>query len=185
MDTTKMATNFPSLTTGTNWVDHTITSGVLVSALSSPTESIIHILAADSDLFGMRLVIGTGYIQGLLKVHTSLFKFYYIIFNEYITLNNPTISPSEPVFVPRPNAYAEDDGAVLSLVSPLSDDTLRPFIVVLDGRTLEELTRIYLPEYIHVPVGFHSSWVPDETVQQYQTRFSRKRYRYGKQPWGL
>jgi rhodanese-related sulfurtransferase len=43
----------------------------------------------------------------------------------------------------------------------MSDDTLTPFIVVLDGRTLVEVSRLYLPEYVHVPVGFHSSWVPD------------------------
>lgn len=74
---------------------------------------------------------------------------------------NTYYSPSEPVFVGRPHASGEDDGVVLSLVSPLSDDTLTPFIVVLDGRTLAELSRLYLPEYVHVPVGFHSSWVPD------------------------
>ena len=78
MDTTKTAMNFPSLTTGTNWVDHTITSGVLVSALSSPTESITRTSVADNDLFGMRLAIGTGYIQGLLKVHASLSKLHNI-----------------------------------------------------------------------------------------------------------
>ena len=74
MGTTKMVMNFQSLTTGTNWVAHTITSGVLVSVPSSPIESTTHTLAVDSDSFGMRLAIGMGYTQGRLKVHTSSFK---------------------------------------------------------------------------------------------------------------
>jgi len=93
-------------------------------------------------------------------------------------------SPSEPVFVSRPHATGEDDGVVLSLVSPLSDDTLTPFVVVLDGRTLVELSRLYLPDYVHVPVGFHSSWVPDEWDTPPVTHFQRPRH-FKKQPRGL
>ena len=71
-------------------------------------------------------------------------------------------SPSEPVFCSHPNPINESDGVIMSLVSPLKDSDLKAFVVVLHGHTLKELSRFYLPDYVHVPVGFHSNWLPLE-----------------------
>jgi carotenoid cleavage dioxygenase-like enzyme len=58
--------------------------------------------------------------------------------------------PGEPVFVPRPQAQAEDDGVLLSVVLGPSDSW---FLLVLDARTLEQLARADVPH--HIPFGFH------------------------------
>ena len=59
--------------------------------------------------------------------------------------------PGEPVFVPRPGAYHEDDGVLLSVV--LDAGTQRSFLLVLDAADLFEVARAELPH--HVPFGFH------------------------------
>ena len=64
--------------------------------------------------------------------------------------------PGEPVFVPRPDAAAEDDGWVLSLVYRSAPG--RSELVVLDARTLDDVATFALPH--HVPPGFHGTWVP-------------------------
>jgi len=69
----------------------------------------------------------------------------------------PKYSPGEPVFVQKPGG-AEDEGILISLVSPFSED-LAPFIVFLDAQSMAEITRGYLPEGLSVPVGFHSLWI--------------------------
>lgn len=55
----------------------------------------------------------------------------------------PKYSPGEPVFVQKPGG-AEDEGVLISLVSPFSED-LAPFIVFLDAQSMAEITRGYLP----------------------------------------
>ena len=76
---------------------------------------------------------------------------------------NQLKSPSEPVFCSHPDPLTESDGVLMSLVSPLKDQDLKPFVVVLNGHTLEEISRFYLPDFVHVPVGFHSNWLPRES----------------------
>ena len=66
--------------------------------------------------------------------------------------------PSEPVFVPSPNGGVEDEGVVLSQV--LDTDRRETYILVLDGKTLQELGRAYLG--MVMPVSFHGAWVAEE-----------------------
>jgi beta,beta-carotene 9',10'-dioxygenase len=65
-------------------------------------------------------------------------------------------SPSEPIFVPRPDAKddQEDDGIVLSVI--LDQKAKRSFLLVLDGSTLKELGRAYLP--VHIPLSIHGNF---------------------------
>jgi carotenoid cleavage dioxygenase-like enzyme len=63
----------------------------------------------------------------------------------------PRAYPGEPVFVARPGAGDEDDGAVLSVV--LDADAGTSFLLVIDGRTFTELARVHVPH--HIPFGFH------------------------------
>ncbi|HUI22407.1 MAG TPA: carotenoid oxygenase family protein [Methylocella sp.] len=62
--------------------------------------------------------------------------------------------PGEPVFVSAPNAEAEDEGVLLSVV--LDAEQTRSFLVVLDAATMQEHARAYAPHVI--PFGFHGNY---------------------------
>jgi all-trans-8'-apo-beta-carotenal 15,15'-oxygenase len=62
----------------------------------------------------------------------------------------------EPVFVPRPNGSAEDDGWVLVLV--FNAERERSEVVILDARTLDVAARLELKH--HVPYGLHGHFTP-------------------------
>lgn len=88
--------------------------------------------------------------------------------------------PSEPVFVPSPNAMEEDDGVILSVViTPNTVSRFLPFLIqvggsvltspkcdlfqdrstfllVLDAKTFEELGRAMVP--VNIPYGFHGTF---------------------------
>ncbi|KAJ8276087.1 hypothetical protein COCON_G00078390 [Conger conger] len=66
--------------------------------------------------------------------------------------HHPGLFPSEPVFVPSPNATEEDDGVILSVVlTPTKENST--FLLVLDARTFKELGRAEVP--VNMPYGFH------------------------------
>ncbi|XP_061558161.1 carotenoid-cleaving dioxygenase, mitochondrial-like isoform X2 [Phycodurus eques] len=60
--------------------------------------------------------------------------------------------PSEPAFVPSPDAVEEDDGVILSVVLSPSRDK-GTFLLVLDAKTFEELGRANVP--VNMPYGLH------------------------------
>ncbi|MFZ1128204.1 carotenoid oxygenase family protein [Methanoregula sp.] len=62
--------------------------------------------------------------------------------------------PSEPMFVERPGAAAEDDGVVLSMVSEPGAGLTR--LLVLDAGNLEEIAEAEIPAYI--PPGLHGQF---------------------------
>ena len=62
--------------------------------------------------------------------------------------------PGEAVFVAAPDARAEDDGVVLSVV--LDPAAGRSFLAVLDASSFEELGRAEAPH--HIPHGFHGQF---------------------------
>lgn len=64
--------------------------------------------------------------------------------------------PGEPVFVPAPEAQAEDDGVVLSVV--LNGNKGNSFLLVLDAHTFQEIGRAEVPH--HIPFGFHGLFFP-------------------------
>src|SRR5262249_1491868 len=64
-------------------------------------------------------------------------------------------SPGEPVFVAAPDASAEDDGILLSVVFDAGRG--RSFLLVLDAADLSELARAETPH--HIPYGFHGQFV--------------------------
>jgi len=64
--------------------------------------------------------------------------------------------PGEPVFVPAPDARAEDDGVVLSVVLDAPKGT--SFLLVLDAHTFAEIARAEVPH--HIPFGFHGQYFP-------------------------
>ena len=64
--------------------------------------------------------------------------------------------PSEAVFVPHPQAKEEDEGVALSVVLDTKNQT--SFLLVLEGKTFEELARVAIPHLI--PMGFHGHFYP-------------------------
>lgn len=62
--------------------------------------------------------------------------------------------PSEPVFLSAPDATAEDDGLVLSVVLDARKGT--SFLLVLDAASFTEVARAHVPQ--HIPFGFHGQF---------------------------
>lgn len=62
--------------------------------------------------------------------------------------------PGEPVFVAAPQASAEDEGVLLSVVLDPARET--SFLLVLDAANLDELARAQVPR--HIPFGFHGQY---------------------------
>ena len=69
--------------------------------------------------------------------------------------------PGEALFVPRPaqagGSERADDGVVLTMVLEPGRD--RSWLAILDGRDLQELSRVYLPDV--VPFSFHGQFRSD------------------------
>jgi beta,beta-carotene 9',10'-dioxygenase len=61
---------------------------------------------------------------------------------------------NEPVFVPHPQARAEDDGVILSVINNLREK--KSYLLILDARNLSELARVEAPHPI--PFGFHGKF---------------------------
>ncbi|MDG1113642.1 MAG: carotenoid oxygenase family protein, partial [Pseudomonadales bacterium] len=70
----------------------------------------------------------------------------------------PAKMASEPVFVPKAGARAEDEGYLLSYIFDQEKSTSE--LMILDAQNISEepLAQIELPQ--RVPFGFHGSWVP-------------------------
>ncbi|XP_054854612.1 carotenoid-cleaving dioxygenase, mitochondrial [Eublepharis macularius] len=64
--------------------------------------------------------------------------------------------PSEPVFVPNPNATAEDSGVILSVVITPKENQ-GTFLLILDAEKFTELGRAEVP--VQVPYGFHGLFI--------------------------
>jgi len=80
-------------------------------------------------------------------------------------------SPCEPAFIKKPGNDIEDDGVVVTLMSPMSDPTLKPFMAVLNATTMHEMGRAFTPDGINIPLGFHGGWV-DHSVPHVRTSSS-------------
>ncbi|CAG8643497.1 6671_t:CDS:2 [Ambispora leptoticha] len=65
-------------------------------------------------------------------------------------------TPSEPIFIPAPNAVEEDDGVVLSVVLDGTKGT--SFLLVLDAKSFKEIARAEFEYGKVVPYGFHGVW---------------------------
>lgn len=70
--------------------------------------------------------------------------------------SEPGCYAGEPVFVAAPEAEAEDDGIILSVV--LDSQRHRSFLLLLDAATMTEQARAWMPHAI--PFGFHGNHYP-------------------------
>lgn len=67
--------------------------------------------------------------------------------------------PSEPVFVPSPNAESEDDGVLLVMV--LTTDKT-DYLSILDAKDMEEIARADMPEDVKGAFTFHGFFADNQ-----------------------
>jgi beta,beta-carotene 9',10'-dioxygenase len=87
-----------------------------------------------------------GWIEQILKIDTTN--------GATLSWSQPACYPGEPVFVARPQAEHEDDGALLSVVLDAEAET--SFLLILNAADLTELARAQAPH--HIPFGFHGQF---------------------------
>jgi carotenoid cleavage dioxygenase-like enzyme len=87
-----------------------------------------------------------GFIDRLVKVNVQT--------GAVLTWQETYTYPTEPVFVAAPNAAAEDEGVLLSVV--LDGRNQNSFLLILDAKTLKEFARADLPQAI--PFGLHGQY---------------------------
>lgn len=63
----------------------------------------------------------------------------------------------EEIFVPRPDATAEDDGWLITFVHDESEGKSELVIVAAQAMSEEPIARILMPQ--RVPYGFHGTWI--------------------------
>ena len=68
--------------------------------------------------------------------------------------------PSEPIFVPRPGATAEDDGVLLSVM--LDGKRSKSYLLVLNATTMQTMATAYSP--VVMPADFHGAWFSDDEM---------------------
>lgn len=68
----------------------------------------------------------------------------------------------EAVFVPRPDATAEDDGWLMTFVHDEGSNTSELVVVNAQQMTAEPVARVLIPQ--RVPYGFHGTWVSEEQL---------------------
>jgi carotenoid cleavage dioxygenase-like enzyme len=96
----------------------------------------------------------TGWLDRIVKVDVAE--------GRTIEWREESCSPGEPVFVPAPDAEAEDDGVLLSVV--FDSRSGRSFMLVLDAAELTELARAEAPH--HIPYGFHGQFVGEDAPSE-------------------
>lgn len=85
----------------------------------------------------------SGWLDQLVKLDVES--------RETLCWHQPGVFPGEPVFVPSPEAQAEDDGVLLSVTLDPASNT--SFLLVLNARDLTELARAHVSQ--HIPWHFH------------------------------
>ena len=102
-------------------------------------------------MYGAANSAGADWLDALVKVDVTT--------GESRSWRQPGCYPGEALFVERPGATEEDDGAILSVV--LDTEAERSFLLVLDAATFEEVARAEAPH--HIPFGFHGQFFRDKS----------------------
>jgi carotenoid cleavage dioxygenase len=103
--------------------------------------------------FGYTAGVGTNFAQDTLvkvNLHTGITE---------ARSDTSRYGYGEPVFIPRENATAEDDGYVMAL--RLDNETQTSDLAVFDAQAItdEPVAVVHVPA--RIPNGFHGNWIPD------------------------
>ena len=72
-------------------------------------------------------------------------------------------NPSEPVFVPNPNAETEDDGVILTMVLCESG---KDYLSILDASNLSEIAKAEMPDGVEGAVTFHGFFAEENMYKE-------------------
>jgi carotenoid cleavage dioxygenase-like enzyme len=103
----------------------------------------------------------SSFIDQLVKVDVTT--------GEVSRWQQPHCYPTEPIFVAAPEAVAEDDGVILSLV--LDADQKQSFLLILAAQSFEEIARAEVPHA--VPFGLHGQFFEDPVAPMGDRHFHR------------
>ncbi|XP_039751463.1 carotenoid isomerooxygenase [Pararge aegeria] len=104
--------------------------------------------------YGMGSDVDTEYSGRIIKVDTET--------GNYKQWYEPQCYPSEPIFIPHPDAKDEDDGVLLSSVL-WGDNDHAVTLIVLNAKNLEEMARVDFTTPSQTPRCFHGWYFPDRT----------------------
>nr|XP_006819767.1 PREDICTED: beta,beta-carotene 15,15'-monooxygenase-like [Saccoglossus kowalevskii] len=96
-----------------------------------------------------------AYMTGLNPAVTTLIKLNVETNKAVYWGPHDGLLPSEPIFIPSPNAVDEDDGVIVTNV--LDTNTSKGIVVVLDAKSFTELGRAVSSELM--PFGLHSRFI--------------------------
>ncbi|KAG7158541.1 carotenoid isomerooxygenase-like [Homarus americanus] len=87
-----------------------------------------------------------------------------VVNKTHVEWSEDNVYPSEPIFVPSPQAKREDDGVVLSALLRAKGLDQQVCMLVLDATTFTELGRVEFVAPGPVPKCLHGWWVKDGTL---------------------
>ncbi len=112
-----------------------------------------------------------GYTAGLVVVgtppnhtsfdHTGIYKTDFESGTVAVHDFGPDKGGAEPIFVPKADSSAEDDGWILTMVHDRSTDGSELHIIDAGAFTDPAVAVIPIPQ--RVPLGFHGNWCPDRS----------------------
>ena len=88
--------------------------------------------------------------DGLIKLNTET--------KETLEFFEENMYASEPIFVEAPDPKTEDDGVVLTVFLSGNPDEKKPFLLVLDATSFEEIARAEFA--CRIPTTFHGNFLP-------------------------
>jgi carotenoid cleavage dioxygenase len=99
---------------------------------------------------------GQVWDHGTGDLRTALYKHDYVTGTADTAPLDPELIVGELVFVPNPEARAEDDGVLMGYGFHRGRDEGQ--LLILDAQSLEVVATVHLPQ--RVPMGFHGNWTP-------------------------
>ena len=103
-----------------------------------------------------------GYTSTLMTGPNALLKYDYQTGRNYSHAHGSRRIGGEGVFVPRPDASAEDDGWVVTYVHDEGSGQSELVIVEAQDFSSPPIARVQIP--VRVPYGFHGAWIPGKEL---------------------
>lgn len=104
-----------------------------------------------------------GYTAKFVKFESSeLFKYDHAQGRTERHVHGPGRFGGEGVFVPRPNARAEDDGWLVTYVYDAAEDSSELVVIEAQDFRAPPVARVRIPG--RVPHGLHGAWIPGEML---------------------
>ena len=110
----------------------------------------------------------TRYGYAVKMESTPVFRFFNLIKYDFSSGKSEThplregCCGGEAVFVPRPDATAEDDGWLVTFVHDEGEGTSELLVVNAQEMTAAPVARVLIPQ--RVPYGFHGIWISEEQL---------------------